>query len=159
MSDPVDPVASAYLNSAVALAVENVARGGGPFGAVVVTAEGRIYGGTNRVTADNDPTAHAEVVAIRRACAELGTFDLTGSTLYASCEPCPLCVAASLWARVDAIVFAADRHDADRAGFDDTRFHEHFDGVAPAIPITAGSADDPLAPFAAWAEHPGRIDY
>jgi guanine deaminase len=159
MAASAHPVASEYLNSAVALAVENVSRGGGPFGALVVTADGRIYGGTNRVTADNDPTAHAEVVAIRRACAELGTFDLTGSTLYASCEPCPLCVAASLWARVNAVVFAADRHDADRAGFDDKRFYDHFDGVVPAISIAAGAADDPLAPFAAWAENPHRADY
>lgn len=159
MSESGSPAASAYLNQAVALAVDNVAAGGGPFGAVIVTADGRVYGGANRVTADHDPTAHAEVVAIRRACAELETFDLTGSTLYSSCEPCPLCVAASLWARVDAVVFAADRHDADRAGFDDRRFYDHFDGVAPAITLTHGDADEPLAPFAAWAKNPSRTDY
>ncbi|GGE95500.1 nucleoside deaminase [Mycetocola zhadangensis] len=159
MSVSGDPAASAHLNHAIALAVENVAGGGGPFGAVIVTGDGRVFGGANRVTADNDPTAHAEVVAIRHACAELGTFDLTGSTLYASCEPCPLCVAASLWAHVDAVVYAADRHDADRAGFDDKRFYDHFDGIAPAITITLSAADEPLAPFAAWADNPARTEY
>ena len=148
-----------HLDAAVALAVESVNTGGGPFGAVLVTARGRTFTGTNQVTKHNDPTAHAEVVAIRRAGAALGTFDLTGCTLYSSCEPCPMCVAASLWARLDAVVYAADRHDADRAGFDDARFYDHFDGIRPAIPITAGVASDKLAPFAAWQSKPDRIDY
>ncbi len=152
-------MASAHLNQAVALAVENVANGGGPFGAVIVTAEGGVYSGTNRVTVDNDPTAHAEVVAIRRACAELGTFDLSGSTLYASCEPCPLCVAASLWAHIDTVFYAADRYDADRAGFDDKRFFDHFAGIAPAITVAPGTADEPLAPFEAWASTADRTEY
>lgn len=159
MSESGDPRASAHLNQAITLAVENVATGGGPFGAVVVTADGSVYTGANRVTADNDPTAHAEVVAIRRACAELGTFDLSGSTLYSSCEPCPLCVAASLWAHVDTVVYAADRYDAERAGFADKRFSDHFDGIAPAISVTPDTANEPLAPFEAWASHAGRTEY
>ena len=157
MTNP--PNALSHLDAAIALAVASVDTGGGPFGAIVVSADGRTFDGANRVTLDNDPTAHAEVVAIRRACAALGTFDLTGATLYSSCEPCPLCVAASLWARVDAVIYAADRHDADRAGFADARFYDHFDGIRPAISITAGVASDKLAPFTAWAANPGRTEY
>src|SRR5690606_2531727 len=152
-------MSSDHLSAAVALAVANVESGGGPFGAIVVTADGRVFDGTNLVTAENDPTAHAEVVAIRRACAALGTFDLTGATVYASCEPCPMCVAASLWARVDSVIYAADRHDAERAGFDDARFFDHFDGVQPAITITAAEVPDKLAPFTAWDAKSDRIDY
>ncbi len=82
--------------------------------------------GQNRVTATLDPTAHAEVVAIRAACQAIGDFSLAGATLYTSCEPCPLCLSAALWARVDRVVFAADRHDAARGGFDDREFYELF---------------------------------
>ncbi|PRA18201.1 tRNA-specific adenosine deaminase, partial [Brevundimonas sp. MYb27] len=89
-----------YLNQAIKLAVQNVSDGGGPFGAVVVTPDGIVHEGVNRVTRDHDPTAHAEVVAIRRAAAATKSFDLTGSVLYASCEPCPLCLSATLWARI-----------------------------------------------------------
>jgi len=90
------------LARAIALAARNVADGGGPFGALVVAPDGREFEGVNRVTRDNDPTAHAEVVAIRAAGAALGTFDLAGCVLYASCEPCPLCLSAALWARVES---------------------------------------------------------
>src|SRR5690242_11670509 len=94
------------LLQAIDLATRNVEEGGGPFGAVVVRDGQVIATGQNRVTRDNDPTAHAEVVAIRRACAALDDFSLAGCTLYASCEPCPLCLAACLWARLDRVVFA-----------------------------------------------------
>jgi guanine deaminase len=89
-----------FLEQAIQLAAGSVADGGGPFGALVVTADGRVHEGVNRVARDNDPTAHAEVVAIRTAAASSATFDLSGAVLYASCEPCPLCLAAALWARV-----------------------------------------------------------
>jgi guanine deaminase len=113
-----------WLQQAVDLATANVARSGGPFGAVVVR-EGVVVGaGSNRVTPDLDPTAHAEVVAIRAACREVGDFSLAGASLFASCEPCPLCLSASLWARLDRVVYAADRHAAARAGFDDAVFHD-----------------------------------
>ena len=116
-----------WLDRAVDLATENVARDGGPFGALVVR-DGEVLGeGANRVTADLDPTAHAEVVAIRAACRAIGDFSLAGASLYTSCEPCPLCLAAALWARVDAVVHTADRHAAVRAGFDDARFHGLLD--------------------------------
>ena len=115
-----------WLAVAVGLAVQNVHEGGGPFGAVIVRDGERIGAGQNRVTRDNDPTAHAEVLAIRAACAAIGDFSLAGATLYTSCEPCPLCMSAALWARVDRVVYAADRHDAARGGFDDREFYDLF---------------------------------
>src|SRR6476620_12393168 len=118
--------AQVYLARSIDLATANVLNSGGPFGAVIVTADGQAFDGVNRVTADNDPTAHAEVTAIRRACSALGTFDLRGATLYSSCEPCPMCLASALWARIDRVVFAADRHDAASVGFDDAVFYAHL---------------------------------
>jgi len=108
-----------FLQRAIELANHSVDAGGGPFGAVVVR-DGEIVGrGHNRVTLDLDPTAHAEVLAIRDACRSLGDFSLQGGVLYASCEPCPMCMAAIYWARIDRVVFAASGEDAARAGFDD----------------------------------------
>ena len=154
-----DP-AAAYLERAVDLAVANVADGGGPFGAVVVMADGTVFEGTNRVTRDNDPTAHAEVVAIRRAAAGTGDFDLHGAVLYASCEPCPLCLAAALWARVSAVRFAADRHDAAAAGFDDALFYRYFAGADHSLmPVSRADLARRIAPFEAWAAFEGRVDY
>lgn len=149
-----------FLDQAIRLAAANVAAGGGPFGALVVTADGRIHEGVNQVTRDNDPTAHAEVVAIRTAAAASATFDLSGAVLYASCEPCPLCLAAALWARVDQVHFAADRRAAASAGFDDALFYEYFDGTRPDLmPVrqTAVPASD--VPFQAWHDNPDRVEY
>ena len=115
-----------HLTQALALASANVRNAGGPFGAVVVSPDGHAFDGVNRVTANNDPTAHAEVMAIRNACTSLGTFDLTGFVLYTSCEPCPMCLSSALWARIEQVVYAVDRHDAARAGFDDAVFYEYF---------------------------------
>ena len=99
---------------------------GGPFGAVVIRDNEVIAEGWNQVTASNDPTAHAEIVAIRHAAAALGSFRLTGCVLYSSCEPCPMCLAAAWWARVDRVVYAAGRDDAAEAGFDDTLLYEEL---------------------------------
>ncbi len=152
-----------YLAQAVELATANVLDEGGPFGAIIVTADGRAFEGINRVTANNDPTAHAEVTAIRNACSALGTFDLTGATLYTSCEPCPMCLASSLWARVEKVFFAADRHDAARAGFDDAVFYDFFDTPVEqrSMPVAqiAPGATDPLTPFNTWNGLETRIDY
>ncbi|WP_104063113.1 nucleoside deaminase [Arthrobacter sp. 4R501] len=152
--------ATRYLEQAIELAVRNVSDGGGPFGALVVTPDGRVHEGTNRVTRDNDPTAHAEVVAIRTAAAAGATFDLSGAVLYASCEPCPLCLSAALWARIDRVYFAADRHGATAAGFDDAVFYEYFNGTRPELlPVahTAIPASD--APFDAWRSNATRKRY
>jgi len=150
-----------WLARTVELAVENVANGGGPFGALVVKDGELIAEGQNRVTANLDPTAHAEVVAIRAACQVVGDFSLAGATLYTSCEPCPLCLAAALWARVDRVVFTADRHDAARGGFDDREFYELFgkERTEWHIPIDSVRTDDAPAPFDAWLSRPDRTDY
>ncbi|MEW1820295.1 nucleoside deaminase [Arthrobacter sp. NPDC080031] len=149
-----------YLEHALRLAVQNVADGGGPFGAVVVTPDGRLHDGVNRVTRDNDPTAHAEVVAIRRAASELGSFNLSGSVLYSSCEPCPLCLSAALWGRVSRVYFAADRHGAAAAGFDDAVFYEYFDGNRPELlPVQHTEVAASEAPFEAWRGHKNRTKY
>lgn len=149
-----------YLNLAIELAVQNVSDGGGPFGAVVVTPDGTVHEGVNRVTRDHDPTAHAEVVAIRRAAAATKSFDLTGSVLYASCEPCPLCLSATLWARVGRVYFAADRHGAARAGFDDAVFYEYFAGTRPELlPVEHAALAASDEPFEAWRNHTHRTAY
>jgi len=112
------------MQEAIKKAEENVISGkGGPFGAVVVRDGEIIAAVGNRVTSTNDPTAHAEVVAIREACKTLDTFDLTGCEIYASCEPCPMCMGAIMWARIDKLYYASDRNDASRAGFDDELFY------------------------------------
>lgn len=153
------------LAQAVELATENVRNAGGPFGAIVVTADGRSFDGVNRVTANLDPTAHAEITAIRAACLGIGDFDLSGGTLYSSCEPCPMCLAAALWARLDRVVYAATRDDAADAGFDDARFYRYFDddGEASRAIMPVGrlelGGERRLAPFAEWKRTADRIEY
>ena len=164
MSDA-DLIDGTWLDQAVALAVENVADGGGPFAAVVVRNGTLVATGQNRVTRDLDPSAHAEVLAIRAACRALGDFALTGCTLYTSCEPCPMCLATSLWARLDRVVYAADRDDAARAGFDDRAFYELFgaglgqDRAAWPTAVEELRVAAATAPFDAWLAAADRTDY
>lgn len=150
-----------WLAQAVALATANVAEGGGPFGAVIVRAGVVIGVGQNRVTRDNDPTAHAEVQAIRAACHTIDSYSLAGATVYTSCEPCPLCLAACLWARVDRVLFAADRTDAARAGFDDSVFYDLF--VTPPetwpMPVVGHRLPTAADPMDAWLARPTRLEY
>lgn len=150
-----------WLSRAVDLAIENVKAAGGPFGAVIVRDDVLLSTGQNRVTRDLDPTAHAEVEAIRAACAEIGDFSLAGCVLYTSCEPCPLCVAACLWARLDRVVYAADRHDAARGGFDDREFYELFARDRSTWPtlVQPGSHPAAFTPFEAWLGKDDRVDY
>lgn len=151
-----------FLRRAIALATENVLQGkGGPFGAVIVR-DGEIIGeGTNSVTATNDPTAHAEVIAIRTAARALGTFDLSGCELYTSCEPCPMCLAATYWARISAIYYAANATDAAKAGFDDAFLYNELrkDHASRALPSRQLLADEAWASFKAWVESPNKIEY
>jgi guanine deaminase len=150
------------MRRAIALATENVVSGrGGPFGALIVR-NGEVVGeGANTVTAINDPTAHAEVNAIRAAAKALNTFTLAGCELYTSCEPCPMCLAAAHWARIDAIYYAADAADAARAGFDDAFLYAEFrkDGGARKMPETQMLRDEAWASFAAWLGSPTKIPY
>ena len=150
-----------WLERSIELAIDNVASGGGPFGALIVCDGALVAEGQNRVTANLDPTAHAEVVAIRAACQAVGDFSLAGATLYTSCEPCPLCLSAALWARVDRVVFAADRDDAARGGFDDREFYELFsrDRSTWHLSIDAVRPPNASAPFDAWLDHEHRTDY
>jgi guanine deaminase len=150
-----------WLAAAIELAVRNVGEGGGPFSAMIVAEGTLVSTGCNRVTRDNDPTAHAEVVAIRAACTARGDFSLAGATLYASCEPCPLCLAAALWARVDRIAYAADRHDAARGGFDDREFYDLFarDRATWAMTVETFATPNRAEPFDAWLANPDRVEY
>lgn len=151
-----------FLRHAIALATENVAKArGGPFGAVVVR-DGQIVGeGANSVTATNDATAHAEVMAIRAACKGLGTFSLAGCELYTSCEPCPMCLAACYWARLDAVYFACAAEDAARAGFDDAFLYEEFcrQRGDRALPMKQLLRDEAWSSFAAWIASPDKVPY
>lgn len=115
-----------FMRKAIELSLQNVAQGGGPFGAVIVKDNEIIATGVNRVTANHDPTAHAEVSAIRNACQALGTFDLSGCIIYTSCEPCPMCLGAIYWARLDKIYYGNNKHDAARIGFDDSFIYDEL---------------------------------
>jgi guanine deaminase len=151
-----------FLRRAIALAIQNVdSGGGGPFAAVVVR-DGKIVGeGVNSVTAGNDPTAHGEVNAIRAACAALGIFSLGGCELYTSCQPCPMCLAACYWARLDAIYYGASAADAARAGFDDAFLYDEFRKDQPerALPAMQLLGNEAWASFAAWIASTGKIEY
>ncbi len=151
-----------YLRRAIALATENVISGkGGPFAALVVR-DGEIVGeGANSVTAANDPTAHGEVCAIRAACLALGTFTLAGCELYTSCEPCPMCLAASYWARIEAIYYGCSAADAARAGFDDAFLYEEFrkELASRSLKSTQLLGDEAWSSFAVWIASPNKIEY
>ena len=151
-----------FLRRAIALATRNVLTAtGGPFAAAVVR-EGRIVGeGANTVTSTNDPTAHAEVNAIRAACQALGAFTLAGCELYASCQPCPMCLAAAYWARLDAVYYGASAADAARAGFDDAFLYAELrkDAGERKLSSTQLLADEAWASFAAWIASPNRVEY
>jgi len=150
-----------WLEQAVALAARNVAEGGGPFGALIVIDNHLVSTGVNRVTRDMDPTAHAEVTAIRAACRVRGDFHIPDAVLYTSCEPCPLCMASALWARVSRVVYAADRDDAARGGFDDREFYDLFarDRATWATKVEEIRLDDATLPFDTWLAKPDRVAY
>jgi tRNA(Arg) A34 adenosine deaminase TadA len=148
---------------AVALSREHMEAGhGAPFGAVIVDQTGNIVAeGWNQVTTGLDPTAHAEVVAIRRACQALGTFDLSGATTYSSCEPCPMCLAAVYWARLDRLVFANLRADAAAIGFDDDAIYREIPKPIGerTIPTEHSPSQAALAVFRDWLAKPDRVEY
>ena len=150
-----------WLDRAVAAADENVLAGGGPFGALVVKDGVLIATGVNQVTTTLDPTAHAEVVAIRAACQALQTFKLNGCLLVASCEPCPLCLSSALWARMDRVIYAADRNDAAEAGFDDRAFYEVFSSPQEQWPLTLEQVvgEGSTLPFKRWSARSDRVEY
>jgi guanine deaminase len=152
----------AFLRDAIALSIERMEAGeGGPFAALIVK-DGQVVGrGWNRVTSTNDPTAHAEIVAIRDACARLQTFSLTSCHLYASCQPCPMCLAAIYWARLESVTFAAGSEDAAAAGFDDSHIEAELRLSGPERKITMLQKlrEEAVEAFARWRNKTDRIEY
>lgn len=150
-----------FMRKAIELSIENVKNGGGPFGAVIVKGDEVIATGVNRVTANHDPTAHAEVSAIRAACEKLGTFDLEGCEIYTSCEPCPMCLGAIYWAHLDKIYYGNNKNDAARIGFDDSFIYEELaldrqqrqKQMEVLIPTEARAA------FDAWEQKTDKVEY
>jgi len=153
---------SEFMLQAIDLATENVTGGrGGPFGAVVVKDGKVIATGANQVTSINDPTAHAEVIAIRNACQELGTFKLDGCELYTSCEPCPMCLAAIYWAHCKAIYYGCSAQDAAKAGFDDQFLYEELKKSMSerTMPMGILCEQEALKAFEVWRESPDKVEY
>jgi guanine deaminase len=151
-----------WMEKAITLATTSVINGGGPFGALIAKDGEVVALGNNQVTSTLDPSAHAEVSAIRAACKKLDTFSLEGCVLITSCEPCPMCLSTALWARVDRLVYSADRHDAAVAGFDDRKFYDLFEKKPASMwPMSVEHLDLPsrTAPFDAWLAKSDRIDY
>ena len=150
-----------FMRRAIALSVDNVKNGGGPFGAVIVKDNEIIATGVNRVTASCDPTAHAEVSAIRNASAKLGTFNLSGCEIYTSCEPCPMCLGAIYWARLDKIYYANTKEDAKDIAFDDSFIYEEIalepsDRILPSESLLRNEA---IKAFQAWASKDDKVSY
>ena len=156
------PMPNRFMARAIELAIENVRSGhGGPFGAVIVKDDAIIAEGANSVTAANDPTAHAEILAIRRACAKLGVFQLDGFDLYTSCEPCPMCLGAIYWARPAHVYFAGTAADASKVGFDDSLIYREIPLPASErkIPMVQLMREEALEAFRAWERQPGKVPY
>lgn len=149
------------MRKAIELSIENIKNGGGPFGAVIAKDGEIIATGTNRVTADNDPTAHAEVNAIRKACQTLQTFDLSGCTIYTSCEPCPMCLAAIYWAHIDKIYYGNNKKDAADIGFDDSYIYDELN-----LPVEKRTKlmnellpEEAIKAFQLWANTEDKTEY
>ena len=149
------------MREVIRLSEDNVRNGGGPFGAVIAR-DGEIVGtGTNRVTPDCDPTAHAEVNAIRDAASRLGTFDLSGCEIYSSCEPCPMCLGAIYWAHLDRLYYGNDKQDAAGIGFDDAFIYRELD-LKPedrSLKSERLLSDEAAAAFREWAAKPDKVEY
>ena len=149
------------MRQAIALSLENVDKGGGPFGAVIVKGNKIIATGVNRVTTTHDPTAHAEIVAIRRAAQKLKSFDLSGCVIYSSCEPCPMCLGAIYWAHLDALYYGNTKADAKSIGFDDSLIYEemHIHPALRKIKTQQYLSDEAHKAFDKWVEKEDRVEY
>lgn len=150
-----------FMRRAIELAVESVENNGGPFGAVVVK-DGKIIGeGSNSVTIDNDPTAHGEIIAIRNACKNLNTFDLSGCELYTSCEPCPMCLSSMYWARIDRYYYGCTQEDAKNIGFDDSYIYKQID-LKPELRDLHSmqiQREEAIVAFKRWDEKEDKTEY
>ena len=152
---------AAWMREAVSLGRIGMLQNGGPFGAVVVCEDKIVGRGYNQVTPLLDPTAHAEIMAIRDACRSLGRFDLRGCALFTSCEPCPMCLAAIYWARLDKVYYACTRHDAAEIGFDDNFIYEQLplEIAQRALPMEQIEREESLGLFREWLANPERVPY
>ena len=150
-----------FMQMAIDLSVINIEEGGGPFGAVIVRDGKLIAKGANRVVLNNDPTAHAEVVAIRNACQALGTFDLSGCTVYTSCEPCPMCLSALYWAGIERICYANTKRDAAAIDFDDSFIYDQLrlDYDDRSIHCEHFMRNEALGAFRRWADKVDKVEY
>ena len=150
-----------FMLRAIAIALENIRNGGGPFGALIARDGSVVAEGVNRVTATNDPTAHAEVVAIRAACTKLAAFQLEGCDLYTTCEPCPMCLGAIYWARPARVFFASSAGDAAAAGFDDAFIYDelYLPFASREIPMTQLLREESLPIFTAWKNSENKTEY
>ncbi|WP_421944476.1 nucleoside deaminase [Pedobacter sp.] len=151
-----------FMRLAITLSAKNVTENiGGPFGAVVVKDGEIVAGSGNKVTSTNDPTAHAEVSAIRLACTKLNTFDLSGCVIYTSCEPCPMCLGAIYWAKIDTIYYANTKVDAENIGFSDKFIYEELEKEMGnrSLPVVQLMRDEALEAFKLWEKSPMRIEY
>jgi tRNA(Arg) A34 adenosine deaminase TadA len=151
-----------WIDRVIQLAIQNVRSGqGGPFASLVVRDGAILAEGANLVTSTNDPCAHAEIVAIRRACQKLGSFELRGCEIYSSCEPCPMCLGAIYWGRLSSLYFAASKEDASKAGFDDSFIYQEFRrGLDQRkIPMVRVMNQRALDPFRAWEQQPNKVPY
>ena len=149
------------MRKAIALSIENIKKGGGPFGAVIVK-EGKIIAtGSNRVTANTDPTAHAEINAIRKASRKLGTFDLSGCQIYSSCEPCPMCLGAIYWAHLDKLYYGNTKLDAKNIGFDDSFIYDEIDLKPKDRKVTTTQIlqDEAIVAFELWQKTDDKVKY
>jgi len=150
-----------FMRMAIEMSLKSIDNGGGPFGAVIVKNGEVVAAASNSVTSDNDPTAHAEVNAIRLACKKLGTFDLSGCEIYASCEPCPMCLAAIYWARIDRLYYANTKVDADKIGFSDNFIYEEFEKPEEKrrIKTTTMLRNEAIKAFEKWEEKTDKTEY
>jgi len=150
-----------FMREAIALSVKNIDNGGGPFGAVIVKNGEIIAHGVNRVTSNNDPTAHAEVMAIREAASKLGTFDLAGCEIYSSCEPCPMCLGAIYWAHLDKLYYGNTKSDAKEIDFDDSFIYDELElpKEKRKIPTIQILREEAIEAFDKWKNKEDKIEY
>ena len=150
-----------FMKRAIELSIESVNKGGGPFGCVIVKGRKIVSEGSNKVTSTNDPTAHGEIVAIREACKKLNNFNLNGYELYSTCEPCPMCLSAIYWARIDKIYYANTRKDAQKIDFDDSLIYSEFKKKIDKrkIPMIQMMRDEALKAFELWDKKADKVKY
>ena len=150
-----------FMNRAIELSIQNIKNNGGPFGSVIVKKNKIVAEGVNRVTFNNDPTAHAEIIAIRNACEKLNTFNLKGCEMYTSCEPCPMCLSAIYWSHIDKIYYGNSRLDASKIGFDDNFIYNELvkDLSKRKIPMKQINKDKAIKAFLDWEKKIDKIEY